>query len=234
MKILKIFLPLAFIALLSSFVLSSFSKGKQSSRYSKQIKVEEKKPIDPLYAKFLDKFDTPDFPFIIKFDKPGIEKNYEGNQRDKIKESKFLGASFSKMIPEIKDGMMSRMGPDDFVAEIIIKKSDRYDAVIYSRVPSFRSTKTYYVATYNKHGKQISKIQIAQKNYEIIRECQVSEDGKIAIHKTAVRSEYDRNADKTRFSYHKNGIEIYTINEDGEFVSQHQKSDSDGKDFGMK
>jgi hypothetical protein len=227
MKILKILMSLAVIALLSSFAVSNFGSKELASSRVKQPKAENKKPVDPLYAKFIAKFDLPNFPFSVKFEKPVIEKDYEENKREEIDNSKFLGANFGKMIPEIEDGMMSRMGPDDFVAEAIIKKSDKYDAVIYSRIPSFRSAKTYYVATFDKNGNQISKIQIAGKNYEFIRECHVSKDAKIVVKKTAVSAKYDSNVDKTRFSYQNEGSDVYTIDEDGKFVSLDQKVEND-------
>lgn len=233
MKILKFILPLAVIALLCSFVVSRYSSVEAITTHANKKVVSKKKPVDPLYKKFIDKFESPSFPYSIKFEKPAIEKDYEDNPRQVIDKSKYLGANFSKMIPEIEDGMMSRMGPDDFVAEALIKKSDKFDLVIYSRVPSFRAAKTYYAATYDKKGDKISDLMIATKNYDFIKECKVTSEGKIVIEKFVVSSKYDKSTNKTKFSYSKSGVDTYSINDSGKLIEESKWQNTAHKDLGM-
>lgn len=229
MKILKVILPLAAIALLSSFAVSKITTKTSNNNedlFSKK-ELPKKLPVDPTYKRFLEKFDQVAFPYSIKFEKPAISSYNERAKVGNNDQSKYLGSDFSDILPEIKHGMMSRMGPDDFIAEALIKNGDKFDAVIYSRQRSFRGSKSFFAATYDKKGKLISKIDIGDCNHENIKEFSVSENLEITVEKTKVRSMYDENIGKNKNSYAKIGKDVYTINAEGRFVNKDLAASSD-------
>lgn len=232
MKILRIVLPLTALALLSSFAVSKITTKTSNNNedFFNKKDLPKKLPVDPTYKRFLEKFDQVAFPYAIKFEKPAISSHNERAKVGNYDKSKYIGSDFSDILPEIKDGMMSRMGPDDFIAEALIKNGDKFDAVIYSRQRSFRASKSFFAATYDKKGKLISKIDIGDCNYENIKEFSVSENLEITVEKTKVRSMYDENIEKNKNSYAKIGKDVYTINAEGRFVN---KDLAAGLDMGM-
>lgn len=228
MKILRFVFPVAALALLCSFAISKITTTSNSNKDNTVKKqVVKKLPIDPVYKQFLEKFDPVDFPYAIKFEKPAISTYEATTKVGTYDESKYLDNDFAEILPEIKNGMMSRMGPDDFIAEALIKNGDKFDAVIYSRVRSFKGKKSFYAATFDKKGKLISRIEIALQNYETIREFSVSDKQEITVENTKIRSVYDEQSHKTRNSYAKISKEVYVINKEGQFVNKEVANSSD-------
>jgi hypothetical protein len=221
MKILRIVLPLTALALLSSFAVSKITSNPEApSKIVYKKPVAKRLPVDPTYQKFIEKFDKVAFPYSIRFDKPQVTTSERRPEIGTKDESNYLGRSFAAILPEIKEGMMSRMGPDDFMAEALIKSAEKFDAVIYSRDGNFRGPKNFYAATFNKQGKLISKIDIGQYNYETLKEFCVSKDLEITVEEIKVRSKYDEISRKTRISYAKTSKEVYFINSEGVFVNR--------------
>jgi hypothetical protein len=232
MKILRILLPLTALALLSSFAVSKItSKPEAPSKIVYKKPVAKRLHVDPTYKKFIEKFDKVNFPYSIRFDKHQVTTSDHRPEIGTKDEENYLGKSFAVIIPEIKEGMMSRMGPDDFMAEALIKSTDKFDAVIYSRDGNFRGPKSFYAATFNKEGKLISKLEIGQYNYEKLKEFTVSKDLEIMVEETIVRSRYSEDYKETGKSYAKIGKDVYRINADGKIVN---KAISTTEDLGMK
>jgi hypothetical protein len=225
-------LPLTALALLSSFAASKITfKQEATSKIIYKKPVAKRLHVDPTYKKFIEKFDIVDFPYSIRFDKPLVTLSEDRPEVGTKDEENYLGRSFAVIIPEIKEGMMSRMGPDDFMAEALIKSTDKFDAVIYSRAGNFRSPKTFHAATFNKNGKLISKLEIGHFNYEKLKEFTVSKDLEIVVEEIMVRSRYNEGHNETRKSYAKTSKEVYVINDNGEIVN---KAIFDTKNLGMK
>ena len=221
MKILRIVLPLAAFALLSSFAISTIdSKTGTTAEIVYKKPVVKKLPVDPTYQKFIAKFDKVDFPYSIRFKKPQLSSSENRPKVGTTDEENYLGRSFAAILPEIKEGMMSRMGPDDFMAEALIKSTEKFDAVIYSRDGNFRGPKTFYAATFDKHGKLISKIEVGHYNYENLKEFTVSNEIEITVEDTKVRSNYNENSGIARKSYAKTNKDIYIINAKGEILNK--------------
>jgi hypothetical protein len=228
MKILKIVLPLATIALLCSFVFSNMNHNKQNETSEKIVfkkPVAKKQPVDPVYKKFIEKFDKVDFPYSIKFEKHRFnsertDKKEYGTQN----ESDFLGSSFAVILPEIKEGMMSRMGPDDFMAEALIQSGEKFDVVVYSRSAGFRSYKKFYAATFNKKGKLLAQILIAEHNYEDITDFSISKDLHINVEKTRLKGYNDNDKRETS---KKSNVNTYVITAQGQFEMKNAPSSKD-------
>jgi hypothetical protein len=169
MKSIKIILPFAAIALFFSFSIVSNNTNS-------------KLPIEKNYQNFLAKFEKVSLPYALTIE-PSVEFDIEDS--DKFYAEKYLGFEFGEILPDIKKGMMSRMGPDDYAAEVLIASKSKFDVLIYSRNPSFREHKTYILATFDKKGKLISKQHIAGKNYSYTESCIISNDLKVKISKEA-------------------------------------------------
>jgi hypothetical protein len=231
MKILKFVLPLATIALLCSFAFSNLNHKKNneaSEKFAYKKPVAKKQPVDPVYKKFIEKFDKVELPYSIKF-----EKNRSNQDRTDLKkygsqnESDFLGSSFAVILPEIKDGMMSRMGPDDFMAEALIQSGEKFDVVVYSRSAGFRSYKRFYAATFNKKGKMLAKQLIAEQNYEYITDFVISKDLEINVEKTRLTRNYNVDNHETSLNYKKPILNTYVITELGEIEMKNAPGSQD-------
>lgn len=178
MKILKIALAAVVVFGLSSFVLVQ------------NFNTEENPPIDQkLYQKFLTKFDQVDLPHTIAPEKAKTVGEYFELQQKGIPfdSEKHLGREYSEILPAIFSGMRSRMGPDDFQAEALLASEKHFEALIYSRTPSFREGKTYYVATFDKKGKKVDEISVSGSYYRDMSQATIDKDLNISMQNYEVK-----------------------------------------------
>lgn len=231
MKVLKFALPMLALAGLCSFVFV------QSSTKSEDL------PIEQTYKNFLAKFDKVELPYSVEIKRHKTREAFydaENNNSADRKEGKYIGREFGDILPEVNRGMMSRMGPDDYEAEVMLAAGKNFDAVIYSRSASFRGSKTYYVATFDKKGKMLGKMAIASQNYSSIEECKVSKDLVINVEKYKIEGMNSLEEEDTDLTYTLASSKEYVITAAGNIESTTAKNNSPEqqqaakKDMGMR
>lgn len=156
-------------------------------------------PVDKaLYEKFLGTFTKVELPYTIKFEHPkteaDVDKMYGWDSKQEIS-GVILGYEFSKFIPALERGYMSRMGPDDFYTDGLVAKNDKFSAIIYKRRPNYQShVSSYVLATFDKTGKMISQRTIASCYADYFEEPTIDKDLKINI--AHYKANYLDNKDK--------------------------------------
>ncbi len=123
---------------------------------------------DKLYQEFIDQFENKIAPAKFTLKASPIQEleiqlkedlavqQTEKDVIDKPK-SKTLGMQFDKFIPGISRGMMSRLGPSTYEAEVLVASDKNFNAVIYSRARGFdRGSKTFMLATFDQNGNEIA------------------------------------------------------------------------------
>jgi len=123
-----------------------------------------------LYKTFLKEFDNKVAPakFTLKTTKRVLNHNKIQTQQkaeselspkdhtEPLPKRNILGNDFEKFIPGISRGMMSRLGPSTYEAEVLVANEKKFDAVIYSSSRSFDfGSKSYTLATFDKEGNRI-------------------------------------------------------------------------------
>ncbi len=203
MKLMKFALPLFAIAALCSFALIKSNDSKL--------------PIDKTYKNFLEKFDKVELPHKITAKRFKTSEAYfksVDSDDNRGERKKYLSSEYADILPEISRGMMSRMGPDDYQAEVLLATTKHFDALIFSRIPSFRGNKTYYVATFDKNGKMLSKMAVASFGYTSIEDCKISKDLVINVDKFKIEGLNGDEGD-TALSYVHTSSKEYMINGSG-------------------
>lgn len=207
MKILKIALAVLVVFGLSSFVLVQ------------NFNTKETPPIDQkLYQKFLSKFDKTDLPYAVGPIKAKTVGEYFDLQQEGIPfdADKHLGREYAKILPAISSGMMSRMGPDDYQAEVLLASEKHFKALIYSRTPSFREGKTYYVATFDKEGKKVDQISVSGSYYRNMSQATIDKDLNISMQNYEVKG-MDGD-DEDALEYILKSSQTYSISPNGSIV----------------
>jgi hypothetical protein len=203
---MKFALPIFAIAALCSFALIKTNNSKL--------------PIDQNYKNFLEKFDKVELPHKIAVKRFKTREAYyksvdsEDNRGDS---KKYLSSEYADILPDISRGMMSRMGPDDYEAEVMLASTKHFDAVIFSRIPSFRGSKTYYVATFDKNGKMLSKMTVASGGYSSIEDCKISKDLVINVDKYKIEG-LNGDEEKADLKYVYTSSKEYMISDAGNIV----------------
>jgi hypothetical protein len=209
MKILKFAFAAVLLMGLSSFVLvSSFHKEEKAAP-----------PIDQkLYHKFLAKFEKAELPYTLSPEKAKTVGEYFDLQQKAVpfNEEKHLGREFSDILPAIARGMMSRMGPDDYQAEVLLAASKHFNALIYSRTPAFREGQTYFVATFDADGHKIDEIAISASYYRTFKEATIDEDLNISMRTYEVEGMDGEEEDELRYQLKES--KDYAISPNGTIV----------------
>jgi hypothetical protein len=174
-----------------------------------------------VYKKFLSKFDKVDLPYTLASKRPTTYAELQ-NQDEARNQEKYLGGEFENVLPEMQRGRYSRMGPDDFNAEVMLTSNQNFDAIIYSRTPSFRGGKTYYVATFEKSGKMIMKTSIARVGYGQLEEAHISADLTIQVDRFKIESS-DGYDDDAALTYHLEDSREIMINPNGNIIENAKK-----------
>ncbi|MCH2042527.1 MAG: hypothetical protein MK212_00175 [Saprospiraceae bacterium] len=180
----------------------------------------EELPVDQeLYQKFLKTFDKVELPYKITFDKPkttteSLNREHSLESR-KAEKGNDLDYEFSKFIPSIKRGYMSRMGPDEYKSDALLTSNDLYSAVIYKKRPNYSIGFTKYVlATFNSSGKLISERTIAYNNSDYYEEPTIDKNLNIKI------AHYKANHGKNKkISYDLEKMEEMSISKYGEIIA---------------
>ena len=179
-------------------------------------------PVDKvLYEKFLHSFPKVTFPYSIQFERPkteaDVENLYGWSSTGEKDYGVQLGYEFSKFIPALERGYMSRMGPDDFYSDAMLASNDKFSAVIYKRRPNYQSHVTSYVlATFDKNGKMISQRTVGSCYADYFEEPTISGDLKINI--AHFKANYIDDAAKT-IQYNLEKSEQLHIDDKGEIIA---------------
>jgi hypothetical protein len=175
MKIFKI----AFIATLAiSFCSFAFNS-----------KTEKEDGKEQLYKDFLSKFELVKLPkhLVLKpltesLQKATLETEPVLEHKNKDK-GRVLGAKYAAFIPEIEEGMMSRMGPSTIEAEAMLATNSKdYNALIYSSSYSYGfNSKSYFLATFDKNGAPLHSQYLGHANGQGKLDLTVSADMKLLV-----------------------------------------------------
>jgi hypothetical protein len=118
------------------------------------------------------------------------------------------------------------------MAEALIQSGEKFDVVVYSRSAGFRSYKKFYAATFNKKGKLLAQILIAEHNYEDITDFSISKDLHINVEKTRLKGYNDNDKRETS---KKSNVNTYVITAQGEFEMKNAPSSKDiGANYSKK
>jgi len=156
-------------------------------------KANDAPPVDKvLYQRYLDKFKAVKLPLVIdnKYIASGIKTRPE------------LGNEFKTFIPSLARGYMSRMGPDDFSADVIIARSKTFNAVLYVQTPSYGDNTSIILSTLDADGNLIAQETVAymydDKSYQTaIVNPDLSIDSKNYEDALTSANKYQINADGT-------------------------------------
>ena len=170
-----------------------------------------------VYKKFLSKFDQVALPYTLAAKRPSTYAELENQNDSANTQEQYLGGECEKILHEMQRGRYSRMGPDDFNAEVMLASNKNFDAIIYSRTPSFRGSKTYYVATFDKAGNMIKKAAVARVGYGRIEEARISADLTIQVDQFKIESS-EEDTDNAKLSYHLENSRTIIINPNGNII----------------
>jgi hypothetical protein len=159
MQLLKIGFILSLVGSLCSF---AYYSAQDDSR-------------EQLYKEFLSQFEQVDLPSKITLEayivtnemKPAKRKKQLEKAKSEAEVLKVLTKEYAPFIPEIEYGMMSRMGPSTYKAELALATTGKYSAVIYSKSRSFDGgAKSYVLATFDGHGTPIETQYLGYSDLE--------------------------------------------------------------------
>ncbi|MCP4441270.1 MAG: hypothetical protein GY810_20385 [Aureispira sp.] len=215
MRFLTIGLSTAFLISLCSFV------AIQVTSTPKELPVDQE-----LYKKFLSKFTKAKLPYTLKFDAPKVRGKWYKNgfkaSQENAKVENHLTHEFSKFIPAIRRGYMSRMGPDDYQAEVMVASNDKFNAIIYSKKPNYAGRKTTYtLMTFDQHGDLISKQDIARVYGESYYDAKISKNLVVSV--KHYKAEYDdtkKYDDQQEMDFRAGESIKYTITATGEILKE--------------
>ncbi len=188
MKLLKISFLLTVLISLCSFAYLSVEEGREQ-----------------LYNEFLNEFDKVKIPssFSLKSDyynssdinlqkqKNTVSKTSDLKKK-KQKPRKVLRHDYAAFIPDIKNGLMSRMGPSTYEAEKLLVSNKVFSAIIYSESRSYRyASKSFYLATFDNQGNQIDTKFIGYSEPSVNMVLAVSKDLNIKVKKKNVKINKD-------------------------------------------
>ena len=107
---------------------------------------------------------------------------------NKIKNA--LGMNYVTFIPGINSGMMSRIGPTTYTAEVMLASNKQYTAVIYSKSRPFDYTiNGYTLATFDNTGKQINAKHIGESSTDGYIKMALSRNMSITINDISINQE---------------------------------------------
>lgn len=211
MRILIVGLSTAVVLTLCSFVIHS---------------TQQKLPVDQkLYKEFLAKFDKVKMPYNISYEQPKTRGDmYETKfktSHENTRGNKHLSHDFSKFIPAIRRGYMSRMGPDDYQAEVLVAATEQFNAIIYSKRPSHAGRKTAYILmTFDQYGDLISKEEVANiYGSNSFTEAKISKN--LVVTTKEYKAIYDKDAEYSedqKVDFELQQIAKYTIAATGEIL----------------
>jgi len=216
MQLLKISFILTLTISLCSFAyMTTFEDGKEQ-----------------LYKEFLQEFKKVNIPntITLKGGQPQLERL---KTRDDIKKPKIqsqtlekevvvnnhiLGSKYGTFISGINRGMMSRMGPSTYEAEVMVASTDGYNAVIYSESRSYNmSSKSFYLATYDKNGNQVDSKYLGYAGHDSFVEMAVTKKMALTINEMMNKADsntYEVNNTKKMFVTPKGEILVHNTNEE--------------------
>jgi hypothetical protein len=219
MQLLKISFILAIAISLCSFAyMTAFEEGKEQ-----------------LYKEFLEEFKEVNIPNTITL-KGGESRLNRLVARENIKKPEgqtkiiekevvvvavdhhILGSKYGTFISGIDRGMMSRMGPTTYEAEVMVASTDGYNAVIYSESRSFDlSSKSFYLATYDKRGNQVDSKYLGRAGHDSFVEFAVTKKMGLTIKEMMSKlgsDGYEENNTKKMFVTSKGEILVHNNNEE--------------------
>lgn len=166
MQVLKISFAAVGLVLLSSFELApAEGVGRISAKYRATQ-----------YEQFLNKFETINSLNEILLDVrihqplPVSEEEFQASNLDrqavrKVVEKRMLLSDFDLFLPEITHKRKGGLRPNTYEAEYLVKRTRKFDLVIYSAYVDARQYhKNYYLATFSKTGVILAKEIIGISN----------------------------------------------------------------------
>lgn len=216
MRILIVGLSAAVVLTLCSFVIHS---------------TQQKMPVDQkLYKQFLAKFDKVKMPYAISYEQPKTRGEMYNSKfktsHENTNANKHLSHDFSKFIPAIRRGYMSRMGPDDYQAEVLVAANEQFNAIIYSKKPSHAGRKTAYILmTFDPYGDLISKEEVASTYGDSFTEAKISK--KLVVTSKQYKAVYDKNSsydEDQKVNFELEQTAKYTITATGEILKDEEST----------
>lgn len=174
-----------------------------------------------LYKNFLSEFEQVDLPSTLTLEahivtnemKPEKRKKQLEKLESKAELSKVLTKEYATFIPGIERGMMSRMGPSTYKAELALATSGKYSAVIYSESRSFDGgAKSFILATFDGNGEPIGTRYLGYSDLEEQTELTVSEKMELTVKHLTIdgdEKEYDEEGTKRMFITPKGEILVH-------------------------
>lgn len=205
MQLVKISLLLALVTSLCSF-----------AYYSAQDDGRER-----LYKDFLSKFEQVNLPSTLTLESYIVTNEMEPEERKKQLEkseskeelSKVLGKDYATFIPGIDRGMMSRMGPSTYKAELALATSGKYSAVIYSESRSFDGgAKSFILATFDGNGAPVGTQYLAYVDLERGAKLTISKKMELTVKELIVKGaghKYNEKGTKKMFITPKGEILVH-------------------------
>ena len=145
-----------------------------------------------LFSMFLKEFKKTDLPATLMLDseyRTLLVHSPLPKKQIKKHSGQVLGLEYIKFIPEIKDRMMSRMGPSTYKAKWLMVLENKVNLVIYSIKHAYRPTE-YCMATFDYKGNLMHKVYLdiyPEKEYSLL---QVAKDFSVY--------ELDKNTEKPK------------------------------------
>jgi hypothetical protein len=202
MQLLKISLLLALVTSLCSF---AYYSAQEDGR-------------EQLYKNFLSEFEQIDLPSSLTLKRYIITNKMKPikNKKqleNKIGASKVLTKEYATFIPGIEHGMMSRMGPSTYKAEVALATSGKYSAVIYSESRAFDGEGKYYIlATFDGNGAPLGTRNLGYVNLEEETEVTISKKMELTTKHFLIEEgvkRYDEKATKKMFITPKGEILVH-------------------------
>jgi hypothetical protein len=181
MQLLKISFILAFVTSLCSF-----------AYYSTQESSQER-----LYKQFLSEFEQVDIPNTLLLKAYIVTSKKDSKKELVVKKGKALTKEYTSFIPGIDRGMMSRMGPSTYKAELALATSGKYSAVVYSESRPFDGgTKSYILATFDGKGKKIGRKYLGASNEIVQTELKVNKKMELTVKAIFLEEKAELNAEQ--------------------------------------
>jgi hypothetical protein len=161
---------------------------------------------EELFKAFINEFKQVQLPNTLTFksdyhrvNKHEVSQSGELLQNSIIKKSsnkpkRVLGKDYVTFIPGINSGMMSRIGPTTYTAEVMLASNKQYTAVIYSESRPFDYTVNgYTLATFDNTGKQIYAKHIGESSTNGYIKMAFSKNMSITINNISINQETNKN-----------------------------------------
>ena len=189
MQLLKISFILSLVTSLCSFAYySTYEDGRER-----------------LYKDFLSKFEQINLPNTITLEAYIVTNEMTPQKRKKQLEklesktelNKVLTKDYDAFIPGIGRGMMSRMGPSTYKAELALATSGKYSALIYSESRAFDGgAKSYLLATFDGKGNPIATRYLGYSGLEEQTELTITERMELTTKRIVLEGESKRYDEK--------------------------------------